>query len=96
MNQYVIYAFDGTDEEALARRMAARPLHLDVATQLKANHNFIVGGAMLDETGKMVGSTMIVQFETKEAFDAWFSTDPYITMNVWQKIEVHPFRVANI
>ncbi len=96
MYQYVIYAFDGNDDAALERRLTARPFHLATAKQLKANNQFITGGAILDAAGKMIGSTMLVQFDSPAAFQAWFDNDPYVTMNVWQKIEVHPFRVAEV
>ena len=82
MLQYLITAWDGTDEEALDRRMKARPAHFDGARVLKANDNFIAGGAMLDEQGKMIGSTMIVQFESKEGLDNWLKIEPYITGKV--------------
>lgn len=96
MQQYVIYAYDGTDEQALERRMAARPHHLVVAKQLKANGNFIIGGAILNEDGKMIGSTMLVQFESEKALYDWYNNDPYITMKVWEKVEIKPFKVAEV
>ncbi|MDI9866151.1 YciI family protein [Flectobacillus sp. DC10W] len=96
MKQYVIYAYDGTDKQALERRMTARPHHLVVAKQLKANGNFIIGGAILNDEGKMIGSSMIVQFETEEALYDWYNNDPYVTMSVWEKVEIKPFKVADV
>lgn len=92
--QYLIYAWDGTDEGAQERRQNIRPFHLEGAKKLKANGNFIIGGAMLDEKGNMKGSTMIVEFSNEEELKKWMDEEPYITQGVWQKIEVHPFRVA--
>lgn len=96
MQQYVIIAQDGTDEDALERRMQARPFHLAGAKKLKEQNNFVVGGATLDEEGKMRGSIMIVQFETKEEFDHWYANEPYIKEGVWKTIEVKPFRIADV
>ena len=96
MNQYVIIARDGTDEEAIDRRMATRPIHLAGAKNLKEHNQFVLGGAILDDAGKMIGSVMIVQFETDEQMQAWYDSEPYIIQNVWQSIEVKPFRVANV
>ncbi|MFN3848665.1 MAG: YciI family protein [Spirosomataceae bacterium] len=96
MQQYVIIAHDGTDENALERRMNIRPFHLDGAKKLKENGNFVVGGAMLDDNGKMIGSVMIVQFETEADLRQWEATEPYIVDGVWVKYEIKPFRVANV
>ncbi len=96
MQQYLIYAWDGTDAEAMERRMKTRPDHFISAKQLKASNNFIIGGALLDEQGEMKGSMMLVQFETRDGLDQWMKQEPYITQNVWQKIDIHPFRVADI
>jgi len=96
MQQYVIIAHDGTDEKALERRMNIRPFHLDGAKKLKENGNFVVGGAMLDDNGKMIGSVMIVQFETEADLRQWEATEPYIVDGVWVKYEIKPFRVANV
>lgn len=96
MNQYLITAYDHTDEGALDRRMAVRPHHLDNLKELKANNNYVVGGAMLNDEGKMIGSVMILQFETEEELDAWKRSDPYITQNIWETFDVKPFKVAQL
>jgi uncharacterized protein len=96
MKQYVIIARDGNDPDALQRRMNARPDHLAGAAALKANHQFVIGGAMLNDAGQMEGSVMIVQFETEEAFKHWYNNEPYIVSGVWKTIEVKPFRVAQV
>jgi uncharacterized protein len=96
MSQYIIIARDGTDEEAMDRRMQARPLHFQTASELKSHGQFIMGGAILDDNGKMIGSMMIVQFETEDELMHWMKHEPYITGNVWQTIEVKPFKVAQV
>ncbi len=96
MNQYLIIAQDGKDNQALERRKKVRPLHLAGAKKLKENGNFVIGGAMLDDDSNMRGSIMIVQFETKEDFQRWYDNEPYITGGVWKEIEVKPFRVAEV
>ena len=94
--QFLITAYDGTDEGALERRMAAREAHLVGARAMKANGSMIVGGAILDDDGRMVGSSCIVEFPDRAAVDAWLATDPYVTGDVWRKIEVRPFRCAQL
>ena len=96
MKQYVIIARDGDDDQALNRRLSTRTDHLAGAAWLKANNNFVIGGAILNEAGQMEGSVMILQFETEEAFQYWYDNEPYITGGVWKTIEVKPFKVANV
>jgi uncharacterized protein YciI len=95
MNQYLITAYDYTDTEALQRRMNVRPHHLDAAKDLKATGNYILGGAILNDDSKMIGSVMILQFETEEELEAWKQNEPYITQKIWESIDVKPFRVAS-
>ncbi len=96
MKQYLVTAYDYTDNGALKRRMDVRPHHLDGARELKANGNFIVGGAILDDDGKMVGSIMILQFEDEEQLEAWKQSEVYITQKVWESVDIKPFRVADV
>ena len=92
--QYVITAHDGTDPGAAARRQAARPAHLDNISPMVAGRNILLGGAILDDAGAMIGSVCIVDFPTRAALDHWLATDPYVTGGVWTSIDVKPFRVA--
>jgi hypothetical protein len=94
MKQYVLTAYDYTDEQAFERRMNVRPHHLDKVRELKENNNYVVGGAILNDDGKMIGSVMIVQFETDEQMESWKNNDPYVTSKVWETIDVKPFKQA--
>ncbi len=94
--QYILSGWDGKDEQALERRMSARPSHFRNAAELKRKGHFIFGGAILDDQGKMIGSTMIMQFENENQLQEWLNTEPYITAKVWEKYEILPFRVAEV
>ena len=94
--QYVIHAYDYTDSSALDRRMDVRPLHFDGVRQLKANGQFLIGGALLDPEGKMIGSLMVLDFATDEQFQHWYDNEPYIQGRVWERIDVKPFRKADV
>mgnify|MGYP000891451588 FL=1 len=91
---FVIHAYDYTDAEALERRMSIRANHLEGAKVLKANGNFVMGGALLSPEGKMIGSMMVVDFEDERQMSQWLQNDPYVTGQVWEKIDVKPFRQA--
>ncbi|MGI4020376.1 MAG: YciI family protein [Janthinobacterium lividum] len=94
MNQYLINALDFTDENALERRMQARPAHLENVKEAKNKGHYLIGGALLNNQKQMIGSAMIVQFETPEALQEWLNNDPYIKGKVWDHIEIKPFKVA--
>lgn len=92
--QFMITAYDGKDEDAPSRRQAVREAHLEGASKLKAAGKLITGGAILDETDKMIGSAMFVEFDSKAELDQWLATDPYVTGDVWKDISVQPVRLA--
>jgi uncharacterized protein YciI len=89
-----VLAYDGTDPEAPARRQAVRPAHLDGVREMVARGELIAGGAILDEAGGMIGSTVFVEFPSRAELDAWLARDPYVTGKVWQQIEIRPIRLA--
>ena len=92
--QWLIIARDGSDDGAPERRLTARPAHLENAAKLQAKGHLLLGGALIDDDGKMIGTAAVAQFATRAGLDAWLATDPYVTGDVWREIEVHPYRVA--
>lgn len=96
MNQYLVTAYDYTHENALDARMDVRPFHLEGVKKMKENENFIIGGAILNDEGKMIGSTMILQFEDQKDLQNWMDNEPYILQKVWEKFDIKPFRVASL
>jgi uncharacterized protein YciI len=96
MDQYLITGYDYTDTGALQRRMNVRPHHLDAIKEMKEKGNYVLGGAILNAGGNMIGTVMIIQFETEEGLTAWKQNEPYITQKIWETVDVKPFRVANV
>lgn len=94
--QYVIHAYDHTDGDALDRRMAVRPAHLDYVRKLKTDGRFLLGGALLDADGRMIGSMLMLDLETEEQLADYLNTDPYIVQGIWDKIDVKPFHPADV
>lgn len=92
--QFLIIARDGSDAEALQRRLAVREAHLANAARLQAEGHLLIGGALLGDDGGMIGSAAVAEFDSREALDEWLRTDPYVTGDVWRDIEVLPYRVA--
>jgi len=92
--QFMIVAYDGTDEGALNRRLAVRDSHIAGAIELKNKGILIAGGAILDDAGRMIGSTTYVDFESRAELDAWLERDPYVTGDVWRDITITPIRLT--
>jgi uncharacterized protein len=93
---FVVTAIDHTDEGALARRMANREAHLAGVRQLIANQQFLSGGAILDDSGKMIGSTLHVDFPDRVTLEACLQRDPYVTGRVWESVEIRPARFVAV
>ena len=92
--QFLLIAYDGTDPGALDRRLKVRGEHLDKIDGLKKNGEFLFGGAILNDAGKMIGSMIVYEFPDRQALDERLKEEPYITAGVWKKIDIQPFRLA--
>jgi uncharacterized protein YciI len=92
--QYVVMAWDGTDDGARERRLVTRPRHLDGIQPRVDAGEVLVGGAILDDDGGMIGSVLVTDFDTREALDDWLRNDPYTTEGVWERVDVRPYRAA--
>lgn len=86
--QFIVTAYDGTDLEAPARRMAARSAHLKLVDENIARGEQILGAAILDDEGNMRGSLMVMNFPSRAMLDSWLAKEPYVIGNVWQSIDV--------
>ena len=94
--QFLLIAYDGTDPEAPERRLKVRGEHLEKIARLKKRNEFLLGGAILDEGDKMIGSMIIYDFPDRQSLDARLKEEPYFTKGVWKKVEIQPFRLAQI
>ena len=108
--QFLITAFDGTDSEALSRRLAVRAAHIELGNKYRDKGNHLYAAAILNDTetlndtaqsntgqnntAQMIGSVMIVEFNSRAELDSWLAEEPYVTGNVWQKIDIKPCKVA--
>jgi uncharacterized protein len=92
--RFVIIARDHEGRDAVQRRLAVREDHLAAIRPYVESGRILVGGAMLDEHGDMIGSVLIVDFADREELDVWLERDPYVTRGVWASIDVRPYRPA--
>lgn len=93
--QFVVMGYDGKDDRALDRRMAAREAHLEMAGQMHEKGYWLFAAALLDDDGKMTGSMIVCDFPSREEMDRlWLEKEPYVKGKVWQTIEVKRVQTA--
>lgn len=92
--QYLLIAYDGTDEQALERRMRVRDDHIRLGDAMVAQGRMLFGTAILDDADRMIGSMLVLDFPSREELDAWLKVEPYVTGGVWERIDVQPCRVG--
>jgi uncharacterized protein YciI len=92
--QFMVLAYDGTDEGALDRRLAVREAHLANARRLTETGFLVSGGAILGDDNRMIGSIALVEANSRAEVDEWLRTDPYVTGDVWRDIQVRPVKLA--
>lgn len=91
--QFAITALDYTDEDAINRRLNCRDAHIAGLRALAASGNLISAGAILDASGKMIGTSAHLAFADRAALDAYLQHDPYTTGRVWDQVDVRPVRL---
>ncbi len=93
---FIITGHDGNDAGALERRMKVREEHMRGVDELVQKKRLLYAAAMLDHAGTMIGSTMIVDFESREDLDLYLETEPYVTSKVWETINVTPCKIPPV
>lgn len=88
--QFIVKAYDG--DGMLEKRMAVRPRHLEGMNKL--GKHIICAGGLLDDAGKMKGSVLVLEFDSRAELDDYLASEPYITEGVWEKVEVEIMNVV--
>ncbi len=94
MVQFLLTAYDATDSRALERRMQVREAHLATIKRYQDAGHMHIGAAILDDSGKMIGSTIISEFETRAGLEAWLAEEPYAVHKVWDKISISECKIG--
>lgn len=94
MPLFCILAYDKPDQEAPARRRAARTAHFE-RMKLAVERGLVrFAGSMLAEDGSMKCSIVVCSFPDRAELDAWLREEPYVKNGAWDRIEVTPLFVA--
>ena len=94
-----LFVVSCTDREGtVEKRLAIRPQHLARLQKLNDEGRLIVAGAMPKEPGNpqagFYGSTIIVDFDSREALEEWLQEEPFLKEGVYAHIDVKPFNKA--
>ena len=73
--QYMIRALDG--KNMLEKRLAVRTQHLENLQKVKGK--ILCAGGLLDDEGKMKGSTLVIDFESEDALKEYLKSEPYFS-----------------
>lgn len=93
--QFIVIAYDGTDENTFERRMAVRTEHLKQANTLYDSGKWLYAAGILNENGKIIGSMIVCDFHSRlELDEEWLKNEPYILNKVWEKIDIHQAQIA--
>lgn len=95
----MLYAIVGQDvPNSLAKRLAARPAHLERLQALQAAGRLLLAGPFPAIDGNdpgaagFTGSLIVAEFDTLAAAQAWADTDPYVRAGVYSSVSVKPFK----
>ncbi len=88
--QFIVKAYDGPN--MLEKRMEVRPRHLENLSGVSGK--IICAGGLLDDEGKMKGSVLVMEFESRDGLDQYLKSEPYVIEQVWEKVEVEPMNVV--
>lgn len=94
-----LFVVSCTDQEGtVEKRLEIRPQHLARLQKLNDEGRLIVAGAMPKEPGNpqagFYGSTIIVDFDSREALEEWLQEEPFLKEGVYAHIDVKPFNKA--
>jgi len=92
--QFAVTAMDYTDDGALERRMQYREAHLAGVRRMIAEGRVLSGGGVLDDEGRMVGSSLHLDFPDRETLEACLREDPYTKGKVWERIDIRQVKLV--
>jgi uncharacterized protein YciI len=95
----VLYAIVGDDAPgSLAKRLAARPAHLERLKELQDAGRLVLAGpcpaidAPDPGPAGFAGSLIVAEFASLAEAEAWAAADPYVVEGVFAGTTVRPFR----
>ncbi|OLY79603.1 hypothetical protein AYI68_g2616 [Smittium mucronatum] len=93
--KFLVYVHDFSDKDCINRRLSAREQEINDKTVLKKQGKLkIMGGALVDESGFMSGSSLVYLAEDKEKVLELMKNDVYAKAGVWDMSTTHIFDIT--
>ena len=83
---HVIHALDRADAGDL--RAATRPEHLVYV----GGFDVLYGGPLLEDNGRMCGSLIVLDVDSREAAEEFAAGDPYAVAGLFERVTITGFR----
>lgn len=77
-------------KDGFERRMENRSAHLENLRKLSSEGKLYVAAGLLSEDKLLNGSASFFTVDTKEEVEELLKSEPYVTGNVWETIEIIP------
>lgn len=91
MPLFLVHALDKPGHREV--RMTNRPAHLEWARSLGARVK-LAGPLFMADGESFAGSVFIIEGEDIEAVHRLFHSDPYVKADLFERVEVRPFRAV--
>jgi len=95
----MLYAVISQDvPNSLAKRLEARPKHLERLEALRDEGRLILAGPHpaidCNDPGEagFTGSLVVAEFDSLDAATEWAGQDPYVAAGVYENVSVKPFK----
>lgn len=95
----MFYAIVGQDApDSLAKRLAARPAHLERLHALQQAGRLLLAGPFpaIDSNDPgaagFTGSLIVAEFDSLADAQVWADADPYVAAGIYATVSVKPFR----
>jgi uncharacterized protein YciI len=89
MPYFVVHALDASGKEEA--RAANRPAHRDRLRRHDHPLAVRVGGPLLDDDGRMCGTMLVIEADSRKAVENYIAGDPYALAGVYGTVEIHQY-----
>lgn len=86
---YVLICKDKINNEGLRKEVRPNHLHYLQGFDIK-----LAGPILSEDQQTMIGSLILLECDDKEAAEAFASNDPYNLADLFESVEISPFRQA--